>query len=246
MAPVILPGGSELNALKVARLRWVGVLLGLGVVIAALANGSWYDGPIVYLGLKTVSAWEAFETLDVLMVGSIASGTVFLLLGARPVWFSEQEDEFDPKAMPQAWTAVGYLTAAIAAVAAIGLAYRGLISHPDLVRVWPSGEFNRVPPDALTARPPITFAVLGLSASAVLSSQLVAPGWISRLAGWLGERATADQVARSGGGAGGLLPKYKTCPDCAERVRAAARICKHCGHRFDSAPQGPDPTESPG
>ncbi len=56
MAPVILPGGSELNALKVARLRWVGVLLGLGVVIAALANGSWYDGPIVYLGLKTVSA----------------------------------------------------------------------------------------------------------------------------------------------------------------------------------------------
>lgn len=25
----------------------------------------------------------------------------------------------------------------------------------------------------------------------------------------------------------------KTCPDCAEEVRAAARICKHCGYRFD-------------
>lgn len=25
----------------------------------------------------------------------------------------------------------------------------------------------------------------------------------------------------------------KTCPDCAETVLAAARVCKHCGYRFD-------------
>jgi hypothetical protein len=25
----------------------------------------------------------------------------------------------------------------------------------------------------------------------------------------------------------------KTCPDCAEEVQAAARVCKHCGYRFE-------------
>ncbi len=25
----------------------------------------------------------------------------------------------------------------------------------------------------------------------------------------------------------------KFCPDCAEIVRAPARVCKHCGYRFD-------------
>lgn len=24
----------------------------------------------------------------------------------------------------------------------------------------------------------------------------------------------------------------KVCPDCAEEVKAVARVCKHCGHRF--------------
>lgn len=30
--------------------------------------------------------------------------------------------------------------------------------------------------------------------------------------------------------------RTKTCPDCAETVLAAARICKHCGHEFESKP----------
>ena len=29
--------------------------------------------------------------------------------------------------------------------------------------------------------------------------------------------------------------KIKRCPDCAETVLYAANVCKHCGHRFESA-----------
>jgi hypothetical protein len=42
---------------------------------------------------------------------------------------------------------------------------------------------------------------------------------------------------------GGSISSYqgagrrtKVCPDCAETVLDAARICKHCGHRFDPNP----------
>ena len=28
----------------------------------------------------------------------------------------------------------------------------------------------------------------------------------------------------------------KKCPDCAEFVRLEARVCKHCGYRFDIGP----------
>lgn len=28
----------------------------------------------------------------------------------------------------------------------------------------------------------------------------------------------------------------KTCPDCAEFVHVDARVCKHCGYRFDTRP----------
>ena len=27
----------------------------------------------------------------------------------------------------------------------------------------------------------------------------------------------------------------KKCPDCAEIIKAEARVCKHCGRRFDSS-----------
>jgi hypothetical protein len=35
----------------------------------------------------------------------------------------------------------------------------------------------------------------------------------------------------------------KVCPDCAEEVKAAARVCRFCGYRFDAAETAPAPTE---
>ena len=32
------------------------------------------------------------------------------------------------------------------------------------------------------------------------------------------------------------VPETKTCPMCAENVKAAAVLCRFCGHRFDQAP----------
>ena len=35
------------------------------------------------------------------------------------------------------------------------------------------------------------------------------------------------------------VPEEKTCPRCAEQVKYAAKICKHCGYEFPSVPQEP-------
>lgn len=39
-----------------------------------------------------------------------------------------------------------------------------------------------------------------------------------------------------------MTDQEKTCPDCAELVKAAARVCKHCGYRFseEASPIAPD------
>jgi hypothetical protein len=43
----------------------------------------------------------------------------------------------------------------------------------------------------------------------------------------------------------GTLSQTKTCPRCAERVRAAAVVCRYCGHEFGPAPAMPPPPPGP-
>lgn len=40
------------------------------------------------------------------------------------------------------------------------------------------------------------------------------------------------------------MARTKKCPDCAELVLSDARVCKHCGFRFDTAPE-PQPQGQP-
>lgn len=59
-------------------------------------------------------------------------------------------------------------------------------------------------------------------------------GLLGILGGWV-IRRSSPLVTDDGGEPTGPDPR-KRCPDCAEEVLAAARVCKHCGFRFP-APQ---------
>lgn len=53
-----------------------------------------------------------------------------------------------------------------------------------------------------------------------------------------------EQYANAGGGpaqVSGSPTAIKTCPECAETVLIAARVCKHCGYRFAGPDEDPRP-----
>ena len=41
------------------------------------------------------------------------------------------------------------------------------------------------------------------------------------------------------------VQELKTCPDCAETIHAAAKVCRFCGHRFEESPGSETPEDEP-
>jgi hypothetical protein len=54
--------------------------------------------------------------------------------------------------------------------------------------------------------------------------------WRASVAGPVATTATPERSIDGG---------EKTCPDCAETIKAAARVCRYCGHRFDNEASEP-------
>ena len=79
------------------------------------------------------------------------------------------------------------------------------------------------------------FAVLGLGAPELIVIVIILAILVA-LAVLVA--AVVIAIARRGSREVANVPNHtqKKCPDCAEFVRAEARVCKHCGYRFDVEP----------
>jgi uncharacterized protein UPF0547 len=122
------------------------------------------------------------------------------------------------------WMAGARRSVAIFLISAclIGLAvYEGTGSQSALYRINPDGS-----PGAQVE----SSAGIGIYAVGV-------GGLLGILGGWV-IRRSSPLVSDDSREPGGPEPRRR-CPDCAEEVLAAARVCKHCGYRFP-APQAPE------
>jgi hypothetical protein len=72
----------------------------------------------------------------------------------------------------------------------------------------------------------------------VTMSGVATPEMVTRLGAALGAMPGVGQVA-SGALTHAQDDATKTCPSCAETVKAAAAVCRFCGHSFDDLPATP-------
>jgi hypothetical protein len=75
-----------------------------------------------------------------------------------------------------------------------------------------------------TAKPGIGIYVAGVG------------GLLMIVGGWQLYRASPRRVAIGAEPIEEELGDSKTCPDCAETVKLAARVCRYCGHQFEGPP----------
>lgn len=85
------------------------------------------------------------------------------------------------------------------------------------------------PPAFSPATDPSTGEVIVFPTTRSIGVFIALAGSLAMLAGaWMITRWTAAPPAK------------KRCPQCAETVQPDARVCKHCGHRFDAPPAPAD------
>lgn len=114
-------------------------------------------------------------------------------------------------------TARGVWAVLIASVIAIGTGIYGASSHFQTLTLNAAGQ--------------ALFGVASVKASAAAGVYLVLAGGIVGLAaaGLLFGKWRPVGVPAYG-------RRTKRCPDCAEAIMAEAKVCKHCGYRFDDTP----------
>jgi hypothetical protein len=75
-------------------------------------------------------------------------------------------------------------------------------------------------------------------ASPGIGVYLAGVGAFLMIAGGWQIRTSKVEVAAAAPAAIPARSATTVCPDCAETIRAEARVCKHCGYRFSASPCG--------
>jgi hypothetical protein len=106
---------------------------------------------------------------------------------------------------------------------AIGIAYYDGTDKDSLTlyHLDQNGDAN-ILGGAVTADPGVGIYVAGVG------------GVLTLLGGWQMRRNSELVEANLPVDVGPRSAPTKTCPDCAETILAAAKVCRHCGYRFDS------------
>lgn len=216
---------------------WGVALLGL-CAAAGSWLGPWYNLSSIGEPPAEITFWNSLGWVVSVLVIAVVLGLLALvsMLGT---------EDFRPRVHILAWGAI-----AVIAIATLISIYR--TAHPPTITcrfICIEPVFH---PSQLSAGTLPFLSDIGLGVALVglwlLRPPLVLPvaitGGIERqLAPSPGARSpsppvppvesTAQQVAEAEAQVAAEHSETKVCPDCAETVKSAARVCKHCGFRFD-------------
>jgi hypothetical protein len=215
------------SAVKTVRGAWLisGSGFALGV---ALTFQNWWRFPRIDDEVALSNAWRSLSGAEVFILIIAFVAILAVLLTALPVALSEQ---VHVRPIP-AWVGIP-----------VGVLLCGLLLFRILVPpTFQSWTGLTVDSDEIQAGPVVWFDLLAFAIMTaglwLLWNVTPAKGEISfrsALSDWW---AKAQKMAPlpAPEESGGRETPVKRCPDCAEVVLAEAKVCKHCGFRFEPPP----------